>query len=242
MMFLKAVSAAKTPGIVTSNLSLYLSAHNPNSYGGSGTTWTDLSTNANHGTLVNGLTYSSSDGGYFDFDGVNDYVNDGSTTGSPFAFGTGAFTFECWVKYDNDTIYHGVLDTRRRTSILSSNFGIADYRDPTNDKFYVYYNNGNIFESTGTLAINTWYHLVLSRASTSTNDTKFYINNVLDKTTTMTQSISDYGNYYVGRNVNDPGTTYSNMKLAQVRTYKGKGLTAAEVKQNYNAHRRLYGL
>jgi hypothetical protein len=242
MMLLKAVNAAKTPGIVTSNLSLYLSAHNPNSYGGSGSTWTDLSTNANNGTLTNSPSYSSSDGGYFDFDGVNDFAEDSSTAGTPFGFGTGAFTLEYWVKYDNDSIYHTILDLRRRTSIFSSNFNMADYRDLTNDKFYIYYNNGNIFESTGTLATNTWYHLVLSRASTSTNDTKFYINNVLDKTTTITQSMTDYGGYYVGRNVNQTGTTYSNIKLAQVRTYKGKALTAAEVKQNYNAHRRLYGL
>jgi hypothetical protein len=242
MMLLKAVNAAKTPGIVTSNLSLYLSAHNPNSYGGSGSTWTDLSTNANNGTLTNSPSYSSSDGGYFDFDGVNDFVTDDSTTGTPFGFGTGAFTVEFWVKYDDDTAYHVVLDTRRRTNIFTSNLGYSDYRDITDDKYYVYYNNGNIFTSTGTFATNTWYHVVLSRNSTSTNDTRFYINNVLDKTTTMTQSFTDYGNYYLGRNVNTTGTAYANIKLAQIRTYKGKALTAAEVEQNFNAHRRLYGL
>ena len=237
MMFLKAVSAAKTPGIVTSNLSLYLSAHNPNSYGGSGSTWTDLSTNANHGTLTNGPVYSSDNGGYIDFDGVNDFVTDDTTSGSPFNFGTGAFTTEYWVRYDANVNDATHLDGRRRTS---TSFGYSDFRDNGTLKFRVY-STVNLFTSTGTLSNNAWYHVVFSRTSTSTNQTRFYINGVLDTTTTLSTNFADYGAYYMARNVNAT-PIYGNMKIAQARVYKGKGLTAAEVKQNYNAHRRLYGL
>lgn len=241
MMFLKAVSAARLEGVITTNLSLYLSAHDTDSYPGSGSTWTDLSTNANNATLYNSPTFLTDNGGILDFDGVNDYGDDASTTGTPFGFGSGAFTWESWVKFDNVNTYSVVFDSRRRTSIFSSNFGYSDYIEATNGTYNIYVNTSTIFTSTTALSANTWYHLVLSRTSTSTNDTRFYINNVLDKTTTMTTSFTDYGNYYVGRNVGT-SPSYLNGKLAQLRVYKGKALTAAEVTRNWNAHRRLYGL
>ena len=240
MMFLKAVSAARLEGVITTDLSLYLSAHDTDSYPGSGSTWTDLSTNANNATLYNSPTFLTDNGGILDFDGVNDYGDDGSTTGTPFGFGSGAFTVEYWVKYDNMTAYHTVLDSRRRTSFYSNNLGYSDFIEPSNDTFNVYRNTATIFTSNAALSANTWYHLVLSRSSTATNDTRFYVNNVLDKTTTINVSFTDYGVYYIGRNIE--GSTYSNGKLAQLRVYKGKGLTAAEVTRNWNAHRRLYGL
>jgi uncharacterized delta-60 repeat protein len=61
------------PRIVTDGLVLALDAANPKSYPGSGTTWTDLSGNGNTGTLTNGPTYSSANGGSIAFDGVDDY-------------------------------------------------------------------------------------------------------------------------------------------------------------------------
>ena len=66
------------PKIVTQGLVLALDAASNNSYPGSGTTWKDLSGNNNTGTLVNGPTFSSANGGTFILDGSNDYINAGS--------------------------------------------------------------------------------------------------------------------------------------------------------------------
>jgi hypothetical protein len=63
-----------SPRIVTDGLILALDAANTKSYPGSGTTWFDLSGNGNNGTLTNGPTFSSDNGGSIVFDGVNDYV------------------------------------------------------------------------------------------------------------------------------------------------------------------------
>lgn len=63
------------PKIVKDGLVLYLDAGNTKSYPGSGTTWTDLSGNGNNGTLTDGPTYSSNNGGYLSFDGIDDYVS-----------------------------------------------------------------------------------------------------------------------------------------------------------------------
>jgi hypothetical protein len=60
--------------IVTSGLVLALNAADRNSYPGSGTVWSDLSGNNNTGTLTNGPTFSSANGGSIVFDGTNDYV------------------------------------------------------------------------------------------------------------------------------------------------------------------------
>ena len=63
--------------IVSTNLIINLDAANTSSYnsGISTTTWSDLSGNGNNGTLVNGPTYSSANGGSIVFDGTNDYVD-----------------------------------------------------------------------------------------------------------------------------------------------------------------------
>ena len=62
------------PEITESGLVLALDAGNLKSYPTTGTTWTDLSGRGNTGTLTNGPTYSSANGGSIVFDGVNDYV------------------------------------------------------------------------------------------------------------------------------------------------------------------------
>ena len=57
----------------SNNLILHIDAGNASSYSGSGSAWNDLSGNNNHGTLINSPTYTSSSGGYFTFNGTNQY-------------------------------------------------------------------------------------------------------------------------------------------------------------------------
>jgi hypothetical protein len=74
-------------------LDLYYDAALPESYPGTGTTWTDLSGNGYTGTLNNGPTFSSDNGGGIVFDGSNDGV---STT---YTANTGnTFTLAFWCK------------------------------------------------------------------------------------------------------------------------------------------------
>jgi len=64
------------PNIITTNLIQHLDAADSNSYGGSGTTWTDLSGQGHHLTLIGSPSYTStgsgSAGGEFTFDGVDE--------------------------------------------------------------------------------------------------------------------------------------------------------------------------
>jgi hypothetical protein len=56
--------------MITTGLVLQLDASNTASYPGSGTTWTDLSGNGNNGTLISGVSYSSTNGGTMVFAGT----------------------------------------------------------------------------------------------------------------------------------------------------------------------------
>ena len=56
-------------------LVLALDAGNIKSYPGSGTTWYNLIPGGVNGTLTNGPTYSSANGGVIVLDGVNNYID-----------------------------------------------------------------------------------------------------------------------------------------------------------------------
>jgi hypothetical protein len=62
------------PNIVTDGLVLYLDAANTKSYASGSTAWNDL-VGTNNGTLVNGPTFNSANGGSIVFDGTNDFVS-----------------------------------------------------------------------------------------------------------------------------------------------------------------------
>ena len=66
--------------IVTDGLVLCLDAGDKMSYPGAGTTWTDLSKNKNNGTLTNGPTFDSANGGSIVLDGTNDYISASTPT------------------------------------------------------------------------------------------------------------------------------------------------------------------
>ena len=82
--------------IVTSGLVLALDAADRNSYPGSGTAWRDLSGNNNTGTLTNGPTFSSANGGRIAFDGTDDYVIT-TVNATPTLDITSQITLETWL-------------------------------------------------------------------------------------------------------------------------------------------------
>jgi len=69
------MSLSRGPKIISNGLVLYLDAANNKSYPRTGTTWYDLSGNNNNGTLTNGPTFNSANGGSIVYDGADDSVN-----------------------------------------------------------------------------------------------------------------------------------------------------------------------
>ena len=224
------MSLFHSPRIVTDGLVLCLDAGNIKSYPGSGTTWTDLSGRRNNGTLTNGPTYSSTNGGSIVFDGTNDYVTVGS---SPYTgFGTGDFTLECWVYMQvsgSMVIYDGRYS--------SSATGFALSYDTVNG-LKVFYSGGNRIVG-GTISANAWNHVAVAKVSGST---RLYVNG-----SQVGSTYADTNNYTSGAQNAFIGAGYNlsafwNGYMSTIKVYNGKGLTAQEIQQNFNALRGRFGI
>ena len=220
---------AHSPRIVTDNLVLALDAANTKSYDGSGTTWTDLSGKGNNGT-ISGATHTSGAGGYFDFDGTNDYV---SHSNDSFVSNGGA-TLESW--FNIDTL------SADRTLINHSGFSYFNLLRTSNNKIRLEYkstsaDNTQLF-STSTISTGSWYYVVGVVNSTGA---RIYINGELDASNSTPQNLGTVSStLYVG-GYNTNSLYRFDGKIAVAKRYD-KPLTAAEVLQNYNALRGRFGV
>ena len=220
------------PRIVTDGLVLALDAGNTKSYPGSGTTWTDLSGSGNTGTLTNGPTYSSSNGGSIVFDGVDDYVTSFPSQLS----GTGSNTINVWF---------------RTTS--TSRFGLCGIRGgaPTGWVFTInrttagnltyFHTGGSILEVAAGITTNTWY-CATSTYNVSSATATLYLNGnqIGSPLSSFTAISSSTFNGVVGAE----DYIFSNKlvgNIAQVQIYN-RALTAAEIQQNFNALRGRFGI
>jgi len=99
------------------------------------------------------------------FDGTGDYLgsNAAASTSDLYAFGTGDFTIECWIRFDLVNTIQIIYDSRP-----SSTQG--DY--PTlylNSNGTIRFFAGSVDRITSSgVSANTWYHLAVSRSGTST--------------------------------------------------------------------------
>ena len=205
-----------------SNLVLHLNASDTTSYGGSGTTWTDLSTYGNDGAIsntggTNNATFESDTRGYFDFerDDGNDNVE---VTDSSSLDITTNITLEAWINEES------VNDYGR---LFWKNGAYALYRGSNGWYFltgtHAFVHNSDI-PSTG-----TWYHIA---ATYDGANKKLYINGTLVGQTGASHSIpTNNNNLYIGGI--DSGRFFDG-KVSSVRIYN-VALTDSEVAQNYRA-------
>ena len=211
------------------------------------TNWGDISGKGNNGTITNGPTFGSNDGGYLEFDGTNDYIQ--LPASSDLDFGTGNFTIEGWFNKDATTTLQVLLCSNKYYTHGYNGNWILRISSATQIAFAAY--NGTsgtdleYAEFNAPTSVDTWYHFALVREGTGTNETKFYLNAVLKGSVTVSKSLSDAGTngLRIGEESdNGPGNNFFNGKISNVKIYKGKGLTAAEVLQNYNALKGRYGI
>ena len=227
--------------LVTTNLVLHLDTTNSSSYSGSGTTWTDLSGEGNHATLVNSPAFFTNNGGYLDFDGSNEYATlpDMDLTGNE-------LTFSIWTN---------ATSTSQATSLIflgdstapHGNGRIINVHLPYNG-FY-YFDKGHDGSSSasydriyGTVASSDYYNQWVNwsfTANASTGSMKIYRNGSLYASgtgKTKTFSDSDGDMKYIGYN----GNNYYQGGISKILLYK-KELTASEVLNNYNIEKSTYG-
>jgi len=221
--------------IVRDGLVLHLDAANPKSYPGSGTSWFNLSSSTYTGSLINGVAFSSDNNGIFNFDGTNDYVN---ISTSPILT---TLTCETWFRISATTTdsYHSVCQKEGGFS-GGAVYGIRvteANRLPYGQIFYSTV-SGESINVTGTTAFvtGTWYNITVTYDSSY--NFKIYVNGILENTATGTNvPRQNSSNFLIGTG----DGRYARGSTGIVRVYN-KDLSAAEIKQNFEAMRGRYGI
>lgn len=225
--------------IVTDGLVLNLNAADPNSYPGSGTTWTDISGNGNNGTLTNGPTFNSANGGSIVFDGTDDYVAiANSSTINP---NNGSFTIICWVNSDPSNAGDGWdLWIGKRTT--GTNGYYVGANNPSGVRFMIGNDAGSRTDTAFIgYTFNTWamFTAVLDR----TANTQTIIRNNFEQTASTTPSGGNYyntGTLSIGADIG-VGSFFVNGRQSIVLMYN-RALSSSEIAQNYNATKSRFGL
>jgi hypothetical protein len=228
--------------IVTNGLVLALDAADRNSYSGSGTSWTDLSGNGNNGTLTNGPTYSSANGGSIVFDGGNDYIS------TPIQNLNRPCTFSIWVNLSGLSLYQTFFGQDTSQSIARGRFyfqkaGATSEGAVLNKvNFSIVLSNNSIVpvNSNNVIVTNLWYNycVVLTTTTISMYENGILQNTVNDSNAFLTPNttITLNSGYY-----NNGVTDYVNGKSSSFLIYN-IDLSATEVQQNYNAQKVRFNL
>ena len=217
------MAGASGPDLVQNGLVLALDAANKVSYIGSGTDWYNLSAASNNGTLTNGPTFNAANMGSIVFDGVDDYVSNGT----PPISGNQSFSWGAWIRptATGTPVFFGYNSTGR---------AMVSYWNSANNKVTVGTWNLDRLTSGTTILPSTWGHTFWTWDGTTLTS---YTNGIADGTATgFSFNIS---NLYttIGNAVN---SQYFNGRISQTLVYN-RALSAAEVLQNYNITKGRFG-
>lgn len=225
---------------VTSGLVLYYDPDNASSYPGTGTTITDLSGNGLNGTMSN-ITWTDP---YFVYNGTSSQVS--VADNALLEPGSGNWTMEVWVNQTapgNDVVL-GKFDPGGLSADVS--YSIRT----TNTSYYAQLGSGSgsgstLFVNSTTFVgtLNTWYQIVyvLKNGATKTLETFINGSSIGSVNHSLASILNTTANLYLGSYNNGEYAQWFDGKIGITRLYN-TALTSAQVLQNYNANRGLYGL
>lgn len=241
--------SSPTSAIVTSGLILNLDAGDALSYPGSGTTWYDLSGSGYNATLVNGASYSSSNGGIIYLSG--DTNPSGASSSPHISFSTAILSgrselsIGMWVYLNSGnsggnywaeggTLTTGTFpETWWQFNLISTNNWYT--RDSSTGETGARNNDLNI----NYVSPNTWTYIT-AVYSVSSSIKAFYVNGSLSSSTstsidTLTTGRNPFQSF-IGRptDTNDPSDNYLNGYISNVQVYN-RAINTSEMLQNYNA-------
>jgi hypothetical protein len=219
--------------IVTSGMVLFLDANNTNSYPGSGTTWTDLSGYGNTGTLTNGPTFNSANGGSIVFDGSDDYVNISNAS----ILNNSSQTINIWFYYTS-TPGNGISVMGKHDTGGSFNgYNMYGY---SGVNFACEFKNASAYAAGigFTLTANTWWCITMKFTINGTLSVYRNASKIsslsLGSITMTTQPLR------IGRSVDTYWSAFPG-RVASVQIYS-RELSDDEVLQNFNAARARFGV
>jgi hypothetical protein len=223
-----------SPSIVTSGLVLCLDAANPRSYPGSGTAWRDASGTGNNGTLLNGVSYESTNNGTLVFNGTDQYSSvpqsaTNNITSNQITFGGWCFPTisnkyqHILVKNVNESRQYGMWLSQNGTSQIFRNLnGVVS--------------QGNVSISTN-WGVNVWNYIILVYNGSTI---KIYLNgNEVFSEAATGNIVTTDSNVNIG---GEPSQAFFfSGKISNAILYN-QALSASQVTQNFNALRGRYGI
>ncbi len=227
------------PRIVSNGLVLCLDAANKRSYPGTGTTWTDLSGNSNNGTLTNGPTFSSANGGHIVFDGTNDYLSLNSALNFSTSTGFTICMFLQKVNNQSGTAWNYFYSNNSPT------IEIGGYGQ-TGTSFVFKDNTVANTEIGSQDIVSSWSYISFGTNASTRTSYIYTLNPTVG--TVLTTSVGSVSNltlgferfFTTGPSGGPAGTTYFRSKCATIQAYN-RVLTSTEVLQNYNATKTRFG-
>jgi hypothetical protein len=197
-------------------------------------------------TLNNSPSYSSSNGGYLQFNGTNTY---GTSTYTPlYDFLDAKFSIAIWVYCNTGSANLSTIMCNRATYGTNERSFEFYFSSTAANVPYIWfgtYNSGWTYVNDPTqtnVSYNQWYHVVAT--SDGVGNGKVYINGVLKQTnssfnTSITQTTVplQIGAYYGGSG----GGAYFNGRIANLELYN-RDLSINEVLQNFNVQRNKFGI
>ena len=234
--------------LVSNGLIYSLDAANFRSYSGSG-----LTSNALVGgigaTLVNGVGFTSTNSGSFIFDGTNDFIRTSNINLSD----TNNVTLSLWAK---------ILNYRENVGTSNILVEFSDNYNNTTGGFNISFADdsapafGGIFPITLAAEGNTGYNFAtysknlvndlqwhkwdcILDKSQSGLEVSLYIDSVLRSP--LVTSITNNTNNFDNTNLYIANRANSNISVSNLHIYN-RALSAKEIKQNYNATKKRYGL
>jgi hypothetical protein len=218
---------------LSNGLVLNLDAGNTASYPGSGTTWTDLSGLGNNGTLMNGPTYSSANGGSLVFDGADDYVNAGNA--NILNPGSMDYTISIWMKTTDN---NGAIITKDIGSGSGFRFDLlAGWDGNCLFWFLDSTRHGSAYVYAGYTATNGNWHQIVGTLNRDSKKMTSYSDGSLWNLNTLTGfaegTITNNAPLLIG--------SFFTGSISNIRIYN-RALSSSEITQSFNATKGRYGL
>jgi hypothetical protein len=230
--------------IITNGLVLALDAANRRSYVPGSTIWNDVSGNRNSGSLVNGPTFNSANGGSIVFDGVDDFVQSTSVNGTGMMNPTlynETISINIWLKSTSTRASQYAINTGAYSGGLSgfvlvvNDGGIegADFISIASSTKNYLYGSGN-FISTNEI-VNICF------LSDGSNMRVYKNGSIIASVSSSVTSASPSSNGLVLGRPNNTSNFYFVGNVYNFGIYN-RALSATEIAQNYEALKSRYGL
>ena len=231
------IAAAGGGGVtIPNNALMFLDASDANSYGGSGTTWTDLSGQNKHGTLVNTPSWNNSDK-LFEFSGNS---SQHITVPSGFADFSNGVTFFIVADLGVGNNWERFLDfSVGGQTNHAFNFGRKQTNTNLSLQYYTVTEGGNKTLESNQISNNT---LASYAVTTDGSNAKIYKNGSLAQTISFGATLSNTTRTqnYIGRS-RGGGDAYYEGDIGVVGIFN-RDLSASEITALHNAYATIYSL